>query len=412
MDILIIGAGPAGAGTALKLSYLGIPCTVVDKATFPRDKICGDAVSGKVTTLLNRLDPAILHRFTAIADGQVDVWGIKFVAPNMREIDIPFKSNFDRAAEPAPGYVSRRTVFDNFLVDEMKRRDNITLLEGVEIKDIERSERGYRVVSKDGQFVADTRLLVVANGAHSQFARHRAGIKMEPAHHAGAVRAYYQGVENLHADNFIELHFVKDVTPGYFWIFPLPNGSTNIGLGMRSDFVSKQKINLRKEMERIIAEHPTISPRFKNATREGKIRGYGLPLGSKNRSISGDHYMLVGDAASLIDPLTGEGIGNGFYSGFIAAEQARDCLATHDFSAATLKAFDKRVARVLGAEMKLSYRMQQLLRYPVLANTVANIIGRNMGILDTFSRMYNDFELRKQIVNPVFWWRQWRGAKG
>ena len=49
--------------------------------------------------------------------------------------------------------------------------------------------------------------------------------------------------------------------------------------------------------------------------------------------------------------------------------------------------------------------------YPVLANTAANIIGRNMGILDIFSRMYNDFELRKQIVNPLFWWRQWRGAK-
>ena len=62
-DVCIVGAGPGGAAAALKLSYLGIPCLILDKATFPRDKVCGDTVSGKVTTLLGRLDPAMLNRF-------------------------------------------------------------------------------------------------------------------------------------------------------------------------------------------------------------------------------------------------------------------------------------------------------------------------------------------------------------
>ncbi|MBK7871105.1 MAG: FAD-dependent monooxygenase [Saprospiraceae bacterium] len=89
-DICILGAGPGGAATALKLSYLGIPCMLIDKATFPRDKVCGDAISGKVITLLKRLDPAILQRFAA-SSTQQGINGITFVAPNAREIHIPFR---------------------------------------------------------------------------------------------------------------------------------------------------------------------------------------------------------------------------------------------------------------------------------------------------------------------------------
>ena len=82
-------------------------------------------------------------------------------------------------------------------------------------------------------------------------------------------------------------------------------------------------------------------------------------LDQKSVKLSGDHYMLVGDAAHLIDPLTGEGIGNAFYSGFIAAEQAIECLKANNFSTTFLTAYDKRIRRVLGSEMKLSYRIQR-----------------------------------------------------
>jgi len=404
-NICIVGAGPAGAATALKLSYMGIPSVLIDKAVFPRDKVCGDAISGKVTTLLNRLDPAILKRFHKDTQLQIDVWGIKFVAPNMKELDIPFNSQYDKVADTAPGYVSTRMKFDNFLIEEVKRRDNIDYYDNTNITEIVRSEKGYQVTDKTGNFQVDTTMLIVANGAHSQFARKQGGIEKDNKHHAGAVRAYYTGVEGMHDDNFIELHFVQSIIPGYFWIFPLPNGEANIGLGMRTDFISKQKVNLREEMEKIIQEHPTIAPRFKNAKLKGKVVGYGLPLGSKSRSISGDHYMLIGDAGALVDPLTGEGIGNGIYSGFIAAEQAMQCLEQKNYSAKFLKAYDKRVARVLGSEMKLSYQLQRMLRYPWIANVLANWITRNRKLIDIISKMYTDFHLRKQLVNPIWWFK-------
>ena len=401
-QVCIVGAGPGGAATALRLSYQGIPCILIDRATFPRDKVCGDAISGKVTTLLNRLDPAILQRFHA-DPVQTDVWGIRFYAPSGKGLDIPFQTGYVRDAKAAPGYVSRRLDFDHFLVQEARRRDNVDVYEGMPITGYERTALGYRVSNEDGSFTVEAPLLIVADGAQSAFSRKEAGLEKDPQHHAGAVRAYYRNVQGLAPDNFIELHFVKSLTPGYFWIFPLPNGLANVGLGMRSDILSRRKVNLRKSLERLIAEEPGICERFAEAERVGKVEGYGLPLGSRTRVLSGDHYLLVGDAGHLVDPLTGEGIGNAVYSGFIAAELAEQCFAVNDFSAAFLRAYDVRVQRVLGSEMKLSYRLQQMLMYPRVVNIIANIIAGNRKVIDVLSNMYTDFSVREQLARPLFW---------
>ena len=117
-DVCILGAGPAGASTALHLSYRGIPSVLIDKAVFPRDKVCGDALSGKVPLLLKRLDPQVLARFEQRAEMLTDVWGIRFIAPNRTALDIPFKPNYDKTKETSPGYVAKRIDFDNFLIDK------------------------------------------------------------------------------------------------------------------------------------------------------------------------------------------------------------------------------------------------------------------------------------------------------
>lgn len=401
-DVCIIGAGPGGVATALKLSYMGIPSVLVDKISFPRDKVCGDAISGKVTTLLNRLDPEIMSRFTGKAI-QSDVWGVRFVAPNRKALDIPFKANYVRDIATAPGYVSKRMDFDHFLIEEVKRRANIQYYDQQYIKHYEAHEEGYIVANEDRSFSVSCKILIDSSGAHSIFSRKYAGLEKDSKHHAAAVRAYYRNVKGIVKDNFIELHFVKELTPGYFWIFPLPNGEANVGLGMRSDIVRRKGINLRKSFADIIENHPAYKDRFEHAERIGKVEGYGLPLGSKTRVISGAHFMLVGDAGHLVDPLTGEGIGNAFYSGFIAAEQAQKCLEVQNFSASFMKAYDVRVARVLGTEMKLSYKMQKVGTYPFLLNIVANIIYHNKKIINLISGMYTDFDLREKLVKPLFW---------
>ncbi|MCB0638381.1 MAG: geranylgeranyl reductase family protein [Lewinella sp.] len=410
-DICIVGAGPGGAGAALRLSYLGISSVLIDKAQFPRDKICGDAISGKVTTLLGRLDPAMLARFRQRAI-HIDVWGIRFIPPNDCLIELPFKVGYERDPQAAPGYVSKRLDFDNFLIEEVRRRPDIEFHEGTEITRYERTKRGWRIFDQTGRLTIDCRLLLVADGAHSHFSRHIAGHEKENAHHAAAVRAYYRGVTGFHPDNFIELHFLPELNPGYFWIFPLPNGYANVGLGMRSDFVQKRRLNLREQLEKAIEHNPQVKARFAQAERQGKIVGYGLPLGSKRRALSGDHYMLLGDAGHLIDPLTGEGIGNAFYSGFIAAELAEHCLQEARFEADYLRAYDVRVDRVLRAEMRLSYQLQRVMQNVWLTNLLTRFIANHPRIIELLCRMYTDFDLRKQLVRPWFWVKMWlRGGK-
>lgn len=405
-DVCIVGAGPGGTGAALKLSYLGIPSLVVDKASFPRDKICGDAISGKVTTLLQRLDPKMLERFHQLATN-IDVWGIRFIPSSGRALELPFKLNYDKTQEDSPGYVMKRTDFDNFLVEEVRRRPDIDLRENIEISSYTRTTDGWLLKDKSGDLEIRCKILLVADGAYSHFSRHIAGHTKDNAHYAAALRAYYKGVTGFHDDNFIELHFLPELNPGYFWVFPLPDGGANVGLGMRSDFIQKRRLNLKELLEQAIQIHPEIAARFKDAKLEGKVVGYGLPLGSKRRSLSGDNYMLLGDAGHLIDPLTGEGIGNAFYSGFIAAEQVQKCLAGQRFDAEYLKAYDARVDRVLRAEMRLSYQLQRIMRIEWLTNLITGFISNNPKIIDLLCRMYTDFDLRKQLVRPFFWLKIW-----
>ncbi|MGB3798970.1 MAG: NAD(P)/FAD-dependent oxidoreductase [Lewinella sp.] len=407
--IVIIGAGPAGAATALRLSYLNIPSVLIDKATFPRDKICGDAISGKVPTLLNRLDPAIMDRFRRRFEPS-DVWGIRFYPPSKKLIELPFKIGYERVPDEAPGYVSKRIDFDAFLMEEVRRRPDIDLHLATEIVTTQRTESGYRIEAKDGRSW-EASLLIDGSGAHSKFSRHEAGQEVDKDHYAAAVRQYYRGVTGFHPDNFIELHFLDDYNPGYFWIFPLPNGEANVGLGMRSDIVKKKGLNLRKELPKIIASK-AFRERFAQATPVDKITGYGLPLGSKERTLSGDHYLLTGDAGHLIDPLTGEGIGNAVYSGFIAAELAEKCLAEQRFDAAFLSAYDVRIERVLRTELRLSYRLQQIMQYKWITNFLTGIVAANPKLIEVLCRMYTDFELRKQLVKPTFWWKLLRTKTG
>ncbi|MEM6397222.1 MAG: geranylgeranyl reductase family protein [Bacteroidota bacterium] len=408
-DIVIVGAGPAGCATALRLAHMGIPSVLIDRSTFPRDKICGDAISGKVGVLLDRLDPAIMQRFRD-RYAPTDVWGIRFYPPNGKLIELPFQVNYERIYNRAPGYVSKRMDFDHFLIEEVGRRTEIELLTGVAISKYERTERGYQIEDINGKHIFDCRLLLMADGAHSRFARDVGKMTKDHHHHAGAVRQYYRGVTGFHPDNFIELHFLKEINPGYFWIFSLPNGEANVGLGMRSDIIEKKKINLRKELNRIV-KSDQFRARFADAEPLEKPIYYGLPLGSKKRILSGDHFMLCGDAGHLIDPLTGEGIGNALYSGFIAAELAEKCLAENRFDANYMLAYDRRIKRVLRKEMILSYRLQQVMQHQRITNFLTSFIAGNPKLIETLTRMYTDLELRNQLINPIFWWKQIRGSK-
>lgn len=403
-NICIIGAGPAGATTALQLAYSGVNCTLVDKAVFPRDKVCGDGLSGKVLTLLGRIDPGIAARLLA-ANFKLDSWGVNFVAANRIGIDIPYKANYQKLPGEPRGFVCKRMDFDNFLVDEVKRRSEVTLMEGVDITKHTLQDDGYLLTDNKGTIQIKAKLVIVANGAHSSFTKEVAGIHMEPEHFVAGVRAYYKNISGLHPDNLIELHFLKDILPGYFWIFPLPNGEANVGVGMLSQSIRKKKVNLKQMLQQVVTTDPEMKERFKDAELMGTVDGYGLPLGSKKRRLSGERYMLTGDAGYLIDPFTGEGIGNALYAGRMAAQQAVASLEANDFSAATLAAYDANVYRVLGPELTMSTKLQKLVKYPWILNMLMKMAARNKELRTLMTSMFHEVDIRKKLAQPMFYLR-------
>jgi flavin-dependent dehydrogenase len=228
---------------------------------------------------------------------------------------------------------------------------------------------------------------------------------MQPEHYCGGIRAYYKNVSGMHAQNFIELHFINELLPGYFWIFPLPNGMANVGAGMLTKSISKKKVNLKEAMLNAIKDNSTIKNRFANAELIGKIEGWGLPLGSKKRKLSADNILLCGDAASLIDPFSGEGISNAMYSGMRAAEKAEAALQQNNFSAPSLKEYDDIVYNRLWNELRLSHTLQKLCNYPRLFNFVVNKANKNKTVSETISSMFDDVDLRKKFRQPSFYFK-------
>jgi len=403
-DICILGAGPGGATAALHLARAGHACLLLDRAAFPRDKVCGDALSGKVLSELKRIDESLPGKLAA-APAQVPSWGIDFFAPNGRRLAIPFKPHFDKTRDRAAGHVAKRLDFDNLLVEEVRRQPLITFRENADVAHTERTADGWELRAKTGEIVATCRLLLVANGAQSAFARQVAGHALEPEHHCAGLRAYYRNVQDMSADNFIELHFIKEFLPGYLWIFPLPDGQANVGVGMLSATVASKKINLRQRLDEILTTHPALAPRFAGAERLGPVRGFGLPLGSKRRALSGPGYLLLGDAGSLIDPFSGEGISHAMVSGRHAAHWAVEALQANDFGPDFLKNYDRAVYNRLGQELRLSSVMQRLLNFPSLFNFIANRAIGNPTLAETLSMMFLDLDLRERLRQPGFYFR-------
>ncbi|MEO0897351.1 MAG: geranylgeranyl reductase family protein [Bacteroidota bacterium] len=400
-DILIIGAGPAGTTAALKLGTSGLKVGLIDKAVFPRDKICGDALSGKVVSALKYTDleaMEALHQFPE----KNPSWGIRFYSPKGDKLDVPFKKFNSLPDGKAPGYIATRKEFDHFLLEQVKQKTPTEIFEGCEIKKIERTKEGF--VLEAGEQSFQSRLLIGADGAHSIVKRHLTPQKHPKKYHAAGLRRYYKGVTGFAEENFVELHFLDPLLPGYFWLFPLPGGLANTGLGLRSDIVSKKRLNIKKMYEEVIQHHPAIAKRFKEAEPVEPIRGFGLPLGSTWRQIRGDGFMLTGDAAGFIDPFSGEGIGNAMLSGKGAAEQAMRSFQTGDLSMEGLKGYETYMKKKIGRELQISYQMQKLVRYPRLMNFAVRKASTNPSLQSMMSMMFDDLDIRKELAKPSFYW--------
>ncbi|MEZ5198683.1 MAG: geranylgeranyl reductase family protein [Bacteroidales bacterium] len=400
-DVCIVGAGPSGAIAALFLAKFGIRCILIDKAKFPRDKICGDGISGWVLTILHELDSDLLMRLSK-EPFLLHSHGIRVVAPNYKSLDLPFFENDHMDPSLPPGFIGRRVDFDNFLINEIKQKQEIELREETEVTEYQKTNKGFLLRTKSGESV-EARIVIFANGANSKFMKDPGGINKSKKYTMTGLKAYYKGITGFHEQNYVELHFLKDFLPGYFWIFPLPNGLANVGVGLDQERISKKKINLKTKMLEAIETVPYLKERFKDAERVTKIQAYGLPLWDGRRKISGDHFILTGDTANLIDPVTGEGIGHAAISGMYAAEQCKRSLEANNFSGNFMQQYDESVYNRIGKELEISSKIPNFIKYPWLFNITVNKALKSKTLQEKLKLAMTDLEVRKKLKSPLLY---------
>ena len=200
----------------------------------------------------------------------------------------------------------------------------------------------------------------------------------------------------------IELHFVDEVLPGYFWMFPAGKNIANIGIGLSKKNAKKDERKLTQILDEVTKSDFFIN-RFKNAKKLEKPKGWSLPLGRIKRPNHGNGFMLLGDAAGLIDPFTGEGIGNAMGSAKIAVEISSLAHQKRDFSKKMFSEYDKLVWKEFGPELKTSTKLQNLANYRTLLNLVINKASLNKNIQEIISGMLTKEIPKEKLSNPMFY---------
>jgi geranylgeranyl reductase family protein len=353
-DVVIVGAGPAGAACALALRHSGLRVALLDKGQFPRDKICGDAIPSPTLKHLARLSPAYaaeLHEL--LAPHRANTTYSRLLAPNGRELRIKWHN---------PAFNCPRLHFDAALLTLVRRHTNTEVLENYSVRSLQPDAQGVTLMPAVGtQAPLRAALVIGCDGANSVVVRHVAPqARLDRAHHCAAVRAYYRGVADA-PEHTSDFYFLREYRAGYCWVFPVGGGVYNVGFGVLSEEVAARRLDLKHELRELLATHPHLASRFAGAEALTPITGFGLPLGGAGRAVHASRLLLCGDAAALIDPLQGHGIDKAVHSGVLAAQQAQRCFEAQRFDADFLARYAQEVERQIGRELTQRYHLMRFL---------------------------------------------------
>ena len=317
-DVLIVGAGPSGSNTAISYKNLNpdLKVGIIDKAVFPRDTSCGDAIGPGVINALKRFNNE--H----ILDNEPEVISTSLFGPDNIGIQnyIPKVKNKDDSVV----YVIPRYELDNRIFNIAKDL-NVTSLEDtryINYKNIE-DEQVLKVEietsSKEKKFIF-TKLLVGADGANSRVRKSLNLKQNSDLHKAIAIRAYINSPNYLEIFKERTLMFEINVSAlkGYAWAFPSKDDLINIGIGMPLNLFKKDDMDINKMLDSFITTLESKGVVVNNLRME---KSYMLPFASSRPKLSHDKIALVGDAGSMINPMSGEGIFYGMEAGYLLAKE-------------------------------------------------------------------------------------------
>jgi geranylgeranyl reductase family protein len=367
-DVVVVGAGPAGSSAAYWLASAGLDVLLLEKATFPREKVCGDGLTPRGTRAL--LDMGIDVSRDA---GWLSNRGLRVIGGGLRlHLDWPTLTSL-----PSNGLVRPRADLDSLLASHAVKAGAVLHERTAATEPVfDRAGRVVGIAAKSGpdkrDAVYSAPVVLACDGVSGRLAQHLGLHRNDKRPMGVAVRRYYRSprTHDGYLESWLELHDGTDdsrLLPGYGWIFGMGDGTVNVGLGVLNSSASFQKTDYRGMLTRWLDGTPEAWG-LREANAVGPARGAGLPMGF-NRT---PHYtrgmLLVGDSGGAVNPFNGEGIPYAMESGKFAAEAVVDALARPDGPERerALRTYPARLATEWGGYYRLGSAFVKLIGQPAV----------------------------------------------
>ncbi len=324
-DVLVVGAGPGGSAAAHALAQTGLDVLLLEKSSFPREKVCGDGLTPRAVKSLVEMGID-----TSGANGFIRNRGLRIIGGGVT-LELPWP---ELASYPDYGLVRPRLDFDELLARAAQKAGaRLQELSNVTGPVLDAAGRVVGVTAKVGLDKVETTyrapLVIAADGASGRLALSMGIGKRDDRPMGVAVRRYFESPrhDDDMLESWLELRAPNgDLLPGYGWVFGVGDGTSNVGLGILNTTKAWQDTNYKDLLARWTGSMPE-QWQYDEQHATGPVRGGALPMGFNRQPHYSRGLLLVGDAAGAVNPFNGEGIAYAMESGRLAAQIAVQALA-------------------------------------------------------------------------------------
>lgn len=384
-DVIIVGAGPAGTTAAMLLAEKGHRILLLDKATFPREKPCGEYLSPGCLRILDRVGA-----LKAVESQARQIRGMRVTSPDGTTFVAEYPGKEHGLAIP-------RMIFDHLLLENAKRQ-SIECWEGFRVERVlieGGKASGVKGRSGRREETFQARLIIGADGRSSIVARGLGLFRWHPSHRKMAMVAHYEGVEG---EGYGEVFISPQ---GYAILNPLGQGTANVSVVVDWKAFSPARGQLEAYFAARLKNFEPLNRRLQEAKPLGRIRAIG-PMAHGAFRASWDGALLIGDAAGFYDPFTGEGLYMALKSAELAADAAHRALEAGDLSAHLLKRYDALKDRESRGRLRFDALLQWLIARPFLANALAKRLRTKKALADTLMGVLGDLSPPKEALSFGF----------